>query len=375
MIKAYKTRINPTDEQIDIIERTFGVCRYVYNMYLHYNIQYYKENKKFITGYDFSKYLNNEFRAKNPDKKWITEVSSKAVKQSIMNGEKAFKNFFKEITKFPRFKKKNQNESFYLIGTIKVFRNKIQLPTLKKVQLCEMNYIPKNTKIINCTISKQAGFYYVSCIVDEDATKEMPNGDGIGIDLGLKEFAVVSNNKVYKNINKNSKIKKIERKLKREQRRLSRKLKKKGGNATHKNLDKQKIKVQKVYGRLANIRTDYLNKVVYDIAKTKPKYITIEDLNIKGMIKNRHLSKSIQQQKFYEFRTKLLNKCKEFNIELRIVDRFFPSSKTCSQCGSVKQVLQLKERVYKCECCGLIIDRDLNASINLKNADRYNIAQ
>lgn len=238
-----------------------------------------------------------------------------------------------------------------------------------------MNYIPKNIKIISCTVSKQAGFYYVSCIVDEDTTQEMPSGDGIGIDLGLKEFAVISNNKVYKNINKSSKIKKIERKLKREQRRLSRKLKKKGGNATHKNLDKQKIKVQKVYRRLANIRTDYLNKVVYDIAKTKPKYITIEDLNIKGMMKNRHLSKSIQQQKFYEFSTKLLNKCKEFNIELRIVDRFFPSSKTCSQFGSVKQVLQLKERIYKCECCGLIIDRDLNASINLKNAERYKIAQ
>lgn len=377
MIRAYKTQINPTKEQIILIEKTFGVCRYVYNMYLHYNQEEYKKTKKFISGYDFSKYLNNEFRIENPDKIWITEVSSKAVKQSIMNGEKAFKNFFKGLTKFPKYKKKNNNDSCYLIGTIKVFRNKIQLPTLGKVQLCEMNYIPKNKKIKSCTITKKAGKYFISCLVKEEIIISKSTNEGIGIDLGLKDFAILSNGKVYKNINKLHKIKKIEKKLKREQRSLSKKILclKKGGNATHKNLDKQKLKVQKIYQRLVNIRTDYINKIVYEIAKTKPSYITIEDLNIKGMMKNKHLSKSVQQQKFYEFKIKLLTKCIEYGIELRIANRFFPSSKTCSQCGCIKHDLKLKDRIYKCEHCGTIIDRDYNASINLKNTEKYKIAK
>lgn len=377
MIRTYKTQINPTKEQIILIEKTFGVCRYVYNMYLHYNQEEYKKTKKFISGYDFSKYLNNEFRIENPDKIWITEVSSKAVKQSIMNGEKAFKNFFKGLTKFPKYKKKNNNNSCYLIGTIKVFRNKIQLPTLGKVQLCEMNYIPKNKKIKSCTITKKAGKYFISCLAEEEIIISKSTNEGIGIDLGLKDFAILSNGKVYKNINKSHKIKKIEKKLKREQRSLSKKILclKKGGNATHKNLDKQKLKVQKIYQRLVNIRTDYINKIVYEIAKTKPSYITIEDLNIKGMMKNKHLSKSVQQQKFYEFRIKLLAKCIEYGIELRIANRFFPSSKTCSHCGCIKHNLKLKDRIYKCEHCGTIIDRDYNASINLKNTEKYKIAK
>lgn len=268
----------------------------------------------------------------------------------------------------------------YFIGTIHVFRNKIQVPTLGKIQLCEMNYIPKNTKIKSCTITKKAGKYFISCLIEDNENATITNGiysEGIGIDLGLKEFAVLSNGKIYKNINKTNRIKKIERKLKREQKRLSKKIlyHKKGGNATHKNLDNQKIKIQKLYMRLANIRTDYINKIVYDIAKTKPSYIVIEDLNIRGMIKNKHLSKSVQQQKFYEFRVKLLAKCKEFNIELRIADKFFPSSKMCSQCNHIKHNLKLKDRIYKCEYCGAMIDRDLNASINLKNIEKYKIAQ
>lgn len=177
-------------------------------------------------------------------------------------------------------------------------------------------------------------------------------------------------------INKTNKIKKIEKKLKREQRSLSRKLEnnKKGGFATRKNLDKQILKIECIYDKLYNIRTDYINKIISEIVKTKPSFIVIEDLNISGMMKNRHLSKAIAQQKFYEFRVKLLHKCHEFGIEFRIADRFFPSSKTCSHCGNLKTHLRLKDRVYHCERCGTVIDRDLNASINLKNIDRYKIA-
>ena len=199
----------------------------------------------------------------------------------------------------------------------------------------------------------------------------------------LKAFrspTICSNNKVYKNINKTSKVKKIEKKLKREQRKLSRKYeslkirnKKEKGEATRQNIQKQIFRVQKLHHRIDNIRTDYINKCVNEIVKIKPSYITIEDLNVSGMMKNKHLSKAIASQKFFEFRTKLISKCKENNIELRIVDRFYSSSKTCSSCGKIKKDLKLKDRVYKCNC-GFIINRDLNASINLKNAKKYKIA-
>ncbi|HBI6899079.1 TPA: RNA-guided endonuclease InsQ/TnpB family protein, partial [Clostridium perfringens] len=207
------------------------------------------------------------------------------------------------------------------------------------------------------------------------------NNEGLGIDLGIKEFAVCSDGIKFKNINKTSIIKKVEKKLKREQRNLSRKYeslkirnkKEKGGNVTRQNIQKQIVKVQKLHQRLTNIRTDYINKIVSSIIKQKPSYITIEDLNVKGMMKNKHLSKAIASQKFFEFKTKLMSKCKQNDVELRIVDRFYPSSKTCSQCGEIKKDLKLSDRVYKCSC-GFVIDRDLNASINLRNAKEYKIA-
>ena len=198
-----------------------------------------------------------------------------------------------------------------------------------------------------------------------------------------KNLAVVSNiDKPFKNINKTKKVKKIEKKLKREQRKLSRKyesLKQKNKNkkekevATRQNIHKQTLKVQKIHHTLDNIRTDYINKVVNDLAKTKPSYITIEDLNVGGMMKNKHLSKAVAQQKFFEFRTKLENKCKQLGIELRIVDRFYPSSKLCHECGCVKSDLKLSDRVYTCDC-GYVEDRDYNASINLRDAKIYKIA-
>ena len=207
------------------------------------------------------------------------------------------------------------------------------------------------------------------------------NNKGLGIDLGIKEFAICSNGNKFKNINETSTVKKVEKKLKREQRKLSRKYESlkirnkniEEGRATCQNIQKQVVKVQKLHQRLDNIRTDYINKTVFSIIKQKPSYITIEYLNIKGMMKNKHLSKAIASQKFFEFKTKLTFKCKENHIELRIVDRFYPSSKTCSNCGKVKKDLKLSDRIYKCDC-GLTIDRDLNASINLKNAKEYKIA-
>ncbi|SUY33254.1 IS1136 transposase [Clostridium perfringens] len=396
MKRAYKMEINPTDEQKSKIHRTIGVSRFVYNFYIARNKEIYEREGKFVSGMDFSKWLNNEYIPNNQDKNWIKEVSSKATKQAIMNGDKAFRDFFKKAKGFPRFKKKkNQDVKAYFPKNNKtdwtLERHRVKIPTLGWVRLKEFGYIPVNSMVKSGTVSQKADRYYVSILVEERDIKisnsntgmkiSNTNNEGLGIDLGIKEFAVCSDGIKFKNINKTSIIKKVEKKLKREQRKLSRKYeslkirnkKEKGGNVTRQNIQKQIVKVQKLHQRLTNIRTDYINKIVSSIIKQKPSYITIEDLNVKGMMKNKHLSKAIASQKFFEFKTKLMSKCKQNDVELRIVDRFYPSSKTCSQCGEIKKDLKLSDRVYKCSC-GFVIDRDLNASINLRNAKEYKIA-
>ena len=386
MKKSYKIEINPTDEQKSKIHQTIGVSRFVYNFYITHNKEVYEKEGKFISGMEFSKWLNNEYIPNNQDMKWIKDVSSKATKQAIINADKAFRDFFKGTKGFPRFKKKkNQDVKAYFPKNNKtdwtLERHRVKIPTLGWVRLKEFGYIPINSIVKSGTVSQKANKYYVSILVEEDDLKiSKPINEGIGIDLGIKDFAICSDKKIYKNINKTSTVKKIEKKLKREQRKLSRKYeslkirnKKEKGEATRQNIQKQVVKVQKLHQRLNNIRTDYINKTISSIIKQEPSYITIEDLNIKGMMKNKHLSKAVASQKFFEFKTKLNSKCKQSNIELRIVDKFYPSSKTCSCCGSIKKDLKLSDRVYKCKC-GLIIDRDLNASINLKNAKEYKIA-
>ena len=387
MKKAYKMEINPTDKQKSKIHRTIGVSRFIYNFYIARNKEIYEREGKFVSGMDFSKWLNNEYIPNNQEMKWIKEVSSKATKQAIMNGDKSFRDFFKKAKGFPRFKKKkNQDVKAYFPKNNKtdwtIERHRVKIPTLGWVRLKEFGYIPTNSIVKSGTVSQKADRYYVSILVEETDIKiSNPNNAGVGIDLGIKEFAVCSDGIKFKNINKTSTVKKVEKKLKREQRKLSRKYESlkirnkniKEGRATRQNIQKQVVKVQKLHQRLTNIRTDYINKIVSSIIKQKPSYITIEDLNVKGMMKNKHLSKAITSQKFFEFKTKLTVKCKENHIELRIVDRFYPSSKTCSKCGKVKKDLKLSDRIYKCDC-GFTIDRDLNASINLKNAKEYKIA-
>lgn len=390
LLKSYKTEINPTPEQKRIINRTIGTCRYVYNFYLAHNKEVYESEKRFISGMDFSKWLNNSHISNNSEYQWIKEVSSKSVKQSIMNAERAFKNFFKSKSRFPRFKKKGKSDvKMYFVKTdakavIHCERHRIKIPTLGWVRLKEKGYIPTNHNkhiIKSGAISCKAGRYYVSVLVEqEESPKPCLNGEGIGIDLGLKDFAVCSNGETYKNINKSSRIRKLEKKLRREQRSLSRKYEncKKSNNlkgaATRQNIQKQKLKVQKLHQRLDNIRTDYLNKVISELVKTKPMWITIEDLNVKGMMKNRHLSKAVAQQEFFEFRAKLTAKCNELGIELRIADRFYPSSKTCHNCGCVKSDLKLSDRTYACCECGYTTDRDYNASLNLRDVSTYKLA-
>ncbi|KOY65379.1 RNA-guided endonuclease InsQ/TnpB family protein [Clostridium sporogenes] len=394
MLKAYKTEIFPTEQQKQKISQSIGICRWLYNSYLAKNKELYRQFKDGLidkkqskmSANDFDKYINNEIKTLD-EYEWINSCGSKARKKAICNAEAAYSRFFKGLSGFPKFKKKkNQDVKIYFPKNNKtdwkIERHKINIPTLKWVRLKEFGYIPTNSKVVSGTVSRKADRYFVSVVCE--INWNMPSGqyiNGVGIDLGLKDFAICSNDITKKNINKTKTVKKIEKKLKREQRKLSRKyesLKARNkniekGKATRQNIQKQIVKVQKLHQRLDNIRTDYINKTVNEIVKQKPSYITIEDLAISNMMKNKHLAKAVAQQKFYEFRVKLEHKCKLFGVELRIVDRFYPSSKLCSCCGNIKKDLKLSDRVYRCEC-GNVVDRDFQASINLKNAKIYKVA-
>ena len=384
LLKSFKTEINPTEEQKARIRKTIGTCRYVYNFYLGHNKALHDNGEKFMTGKNFSLWLNNEYIPDNPDKTWIREVYSKAVKKSIEDGCAAFTRFFKHQSDFPKFKKKGKSDvKMYFVRNnpkdCQCERHRLKIPTLGWVRIKEKGYIPTTKDgymIRSGTVSVKAGRFYVSVLVElPDVNINNNLNEGIGIDLGLKDFAIISNGKTYRNINKSAGLKKLEKQLIREQRSLSRKYEnlKKGESTQRANIQKQKLKVQKLHHKMDNIRTDYINKIIAEIVKTKPSYITIEDLNVKGMMKNRCLSKAVASQKFYEFRKRLKTKCDEKGIELRVADRFYPSSKTCHHCGSIRKNLKLSDRIYRCEC-GYVADRDLNAALNLKDAKTYKIA-
>ena len=384
MLKSFKTEINPTEEQKVKIRKTIGTCRYIYNFYLAHNKELHDNGEKFMSGKSFSVWLNNEYLPKNPDKLWIKEVSSKSIKRSIENGCVAFTRFFKHQSAFPNFKKKGKSDvKMYFVKNnpkdCRCERHRMNIPSLGWVRMKEKGYVPttKDGYVIKSGhVSIKADRYYVSVLIEIPNNKIADNSkEGIGIDLGLKDFAIVSNGKTYKNINKSAKLKKLEKQLIREQRSLSRKYEnlKEGESTQRANIQKQKLKVQKVHHKIDDIRTDYINKTIAEMVKTKPSYITIEDLNVSGMMKNKHLSKAVASQKFYEFRTKLQAKCKENGIELRVVDRWYPSSKTCHCCGAIRKDLKLSDRIFECDC-GYIEDRDFNAALNLRDATTYEVA-
>ena len=333
----------------------------------------------------FRTWLNNEYLPQHPEYSWIKEAYSKAVTQSVNNGQNAFTRFFNHESAFPKFKKKGKSDvkMYFVKNNPKdclCERHRIKIPSLGWVRIKEKGYIPTTKDgyaIKSGSVSIKADRFYVSVLVEIPDSKAADNSsnEGIGIDLGLKDLAIVSNGRTYRNINKTARVKKLEKQLKREQRSLSRMYEnlKKGGATQRANIQKQKLKVQKLHHKLDNIRTDYISKTIAEIVKTKPSYITIEDLNVRGMMKNRHLSKAVASQKFYEFKAKLQAKCSEYGIELRVVDRWYPSSKLCHCCGAVKKDLKLSDRIYKCSC-GYIEDRDFNAALNLKDAKTYEIA-
>ena len=375
---AYKTEIKPTDEQCYQINRTFGVCRYVYNLFIATNKERHAKGEKFLSANEFDKWVNHFHSIDHP---WVKEVSSKARKKAIVNAEMAYKRFFKKQAQFPRFKKKcKQNASFYApknnAGDWTIERHRVKIPTLGWVRLKEFGYLPVGATVTGGTVTQKADRYFVVVTIEqEESMATRATGEGIGVDLGIKDFAIASRGEIFRNINKSSAIKRTEKRLKRAQRALSRKYehRKKGKPATERgsNIAKNVLRVQKLQMRLANMRSAYRAYIVSQLVKTKPSYITVEHLNIKGMVRNRHLSHAIANQGFYDFKLKLSNACRKFGIELREVSPFYPSSKICSCCGHKKVNLSLLERVYTCESCGNVMDRDLNAAVNLMQAQEY----
>ena len=378
---AYKVEIQPTERQKQLIHQNIGVCRFVYNTYISYNQEIYEKEKRFVSAIDYDKHINAVVKKELP---WIKTCNTKARKQSLFNAEKAYKNFFTGKSKFPRFKKKNkQDVKVYLpknnATDFAIERHRAKMPLLGYVRLKEKGYIPEGLAVSSCTISQKGNRYYVSFLTK--AAKQIPiplMKKGVGMDVGLKEFAVCSNKKRFSNINRSRTIRRLEITLQRKQRALSRKLeakkkrKQKNENEWGANIKKNILVIQKLYQKLQNIRHAYLRHVITEVVKTKPQYITIEDLHIKGMMKNKYLSRHIGNQNFYCFRTFLEQTCRKYGIELRMVDRWYPSSKTCFQCKNKKTNLSLSERTFSCKC-GYKEDRDMNAALNLEHATEYTV--
>ncbi|MFC3611347.1 putative transposase [Staphylococcus piscifermentans] len=311
--------------------------------------------------------MNNVYLLNNPNKHWIKQSASKAVKQSIMNAHRAYQTFFKNKQGCPKFKKKSGIGSYYLIGTIHIQRHRIQLPKLGWIKLKERGYIPTNN-IKSATVIREFDRYYVSVLINCECPllSKPEQTEGIGIDLGLKEAVFTHSGVKIRSFKTNQTIIKLDKSLKRQQRKLSRK--KKGSH----NWYKQLLKVQRLYKRIKNIKKDIKRKGILSILRTNPQFITVENLNIKGMMRNKRLANSFQQIGLGYMVEWLKIKCRDYGIELRQVDRFYPSSQICSDCGHI-QPMPLNQRTYHCNHCGMIKDRDINASINLKQATDYTV--
>ena len=388
-MKAYKTEIYPTKDQIKLIHQTCGNVRYIYNQYIATNFERLDKNEPIIWGYEYSKMINHDPTIPS----WLKTVSSKALKQAIMNADGALRAYLKGNKGKPCFKKKSKNNSFYLIQGIKVERHRIFLPTLKWVRLKEYGYIPND--ITSVTVSVKNGRYYISCLSKTETDEHVAtSGEGIGIDFGLKD-QFITKDQTIPSINKSKQICKLEKKLRQKQRSLSRRYENNMTNKVYyksgakkgqlksfkwkrplhecKNLQKQQLVVNKLHERLSRIRTDYNQKALQSILKRKPSFIVIEDLNVKGLMKNKHLSKAISKAQWYQSRLFLQQQCEKLGIELRLAPRFYPSSKLCSNCGYKNKNLKLKDRSWECPDCHVIHNRDENAAINLEKCVDYTV--
>ncbi len=379
MIKTIRVMLFPNNKQKTRLFQYAGTARFAYNWALDREQENHKNGGGFLSDAD----LRKEFTQlkKNPEYVWLNDISNNVTKQAIKDACDAYRRFFKGIAKFPRFKsKKHSPQSFYQDNVkIQFTETHVKVEgfacSKKKnkqkrnwIRLAEHNRIPVNSKYTNPRIKYDGVHWWITVGIECKESNTIPYNEGIGIDLGIKDLAVCSDKKKYENINRTQKIKKLEKRKRRLQRCVSRRYEKnrKGGcYCKTKNIIKREKELLKLNHRLTNIRQDYLHQTTSEIIKRKPSFICIEDLNVRGMMKNRHLSKAVQQQGFYEFRKQIEYKSAWRNIPVIIADKFFPSSKLCSCCGTIKKDLKLSERVYKCEC-GNVIDRDYQAALNLK---------
>ena len=379
MIKTIKVQLNPNNKQLTKLFQYAGCSRFAYNWTLAKEQENYKQGNKFLSDNE----LRKEFtKMKKLDEyKWLNDISNNVTKQAIKDACNSYKRFFKGKSKHPKFKsKKNSKQSFYQDNVAIKFTDthvkvegfstsrKNNKQKLNWIKLCEKGRIPTNCKYMNPRITYDGLHWFVSVSIDVEDNTDIPQNEGIGIDLGLKDLAVCSNGNTYENINKTKIVRKIEKRKRRLQRSISRKYNTNKEGERYKktsNIVKREKELLKVTKRLTNIRHNHLHQITSEIIKRKPSFICIEDLNVSGMMKNKHLSKAIQQQGFYEFRRQIQYKSEWNNIPVIIADRFFPSSKLCSCCGMINKDLKLSDRIYRCDC-GNIIDRDYQASLNLK---------
>ena len=372
--------MRPNNKQLTKLFQYASCTRFAYNWAIAREQENHKQGNKFLSDNE----LRKEFTQlkKNEEYQWLNQISNNVTKQAIKDACNSYKRFFKGLSKYPKFKsKKNSKQSFYQDNVVIRFTDthvKIEgfagskRPNKQKlnwIKLCEKGRIPTNCKYMNPRITYDGLHWFVSVSVEvDDNTNAPPKSEGVGIDLGIKDLAFCSDRNTYKNINKSPKVKKLEKKKRRLQRSISRRYNMNKEGVRYKktsNIIKREKELLKLIKRLTNIRRNHLHQITSEIIKRKPSFICIEDLNVSGMMKNKHLSKSIQQQGFREFRRQIEYKAKWNNIPVIIADRFFPSSKLCSCCGEIKKDLKLSDRIYKCDC-GNIIDRDYQASLNLK---------
>ena len=379
MIKSIKVMLVPNNKQKTKLFQYANTARFAYNWALGREQENYKNGGNFISDGE----LRKEFTQlkKQDEYKWLNDVSNNVTKQAIKDACEAYKRFFKGYSKFPRFKSKKHSTPSFFQDNIKIkftdthvkvegfsISKKKNKQKLNWIRLAEHGRIPIDYKYSNPRIKYDGVNWYITVGVEYEDATTLPSNNGIGIDLGIKDLAICSDEHKYKNINKTQSVKKLEKQKRRLQRSISRRYEqnKKGDSyCKTSNIIKSEKELLKLNHRLANIRQNYLHQTTSEIIKRKPSFIVLEDLNVRGMMKNRHLSKTVQQQCFYEFRRQIEYKANWINIQVIIADRFFPSSKLCSCCGNIKKDLKLSDRIYRCEC-GNVIDRDYQASLNLK---------
>ena len=382
MIKTFKIMLIPNNKQKTKLFQSAGVARFAYNWTLNTEQENYKNGGSFLSDNDLRKQFTKLKMVE--EYKWLNDYSNNIAKQSIKDACLAYKRFFKGQSSFPKFKSKRKSKPSFYVDTDKIqFTDthvKLEKLTLSRkknkqkfnwIKLAEKNKVPTNSKYFNPRVTFDGINWWISVGIEYNDNIEIPTNEGIGIDLGVTDLAICSDiDKPYKNINKTQKIRKLKKKKRRLQRQISKKylINKKGESyCKTSNIIKAEKKLLKLNHRLTNIRHNYLHQVTTEIINRKPKFIVLEDLNLRGMMKNKHLSKSVAEQCFYEFYRQIEYKSLWNNIKFIVADRFYASSKICSCCGSIKNDLKLSNMVYKCEKCNNIIDRDKNASINLMN--------